>query len=41
VLQILLGIARMTAAKTDVWPLLADPTTSLDPSPASKGPEYP
>jgi hypothetical protein len=24
-----------------VWPLLADPTTSLDPSPASKGPEYP
>jgi hypothetical protein len=41
VLQIAIGIARMTAAKADVWPLLADPTTSLDPSPASKGPEYP
>lgn len=41
VLQVAIGLARMTAAKTDVWPLLADPTTSLDPTPASKGPEYP
>jgi hypothetical protein len=41
VLQIAIGLARMTAAKVDIWPLLADPTTSLDPSPASKGPEYP
>ena len=41
VLQTAIGLARMTAAKADVWPLLADPTTSLDPSPASKGPEYP
>lgn len=29
------------AAKTDVWTLLADPTTALDPSPGSKGPGFP
>ena len=29
------------AAKTDVWTLLADPTTGLDPNPGTKGPEYP
>ena len=29
------------AAKPDVWPLLADPTSSLDPSPHSKGPDFP
>lgn len=41
ILQTLIGVARMTAAKADIWPLLADPTTSLDPTPSSKGPEYP
>jgi hypothetical protein len=41
VLQTAIGLARMTAAKTDIWPLMADPTTSLDPSPSTPGPEYP
>jgi phosphatidylserine/phosphatidylglycerophosphate/cardiolipin synthase-like enzyme len=36
----LIGALR-EAAMADVWPLLADPTTSLDPSPASKGPHFP
>lgn len=39
-LQILIGSLR-DAAKPDVWPLLADPTGSRDPSPGSKGPNYP
>jgi hypothetical protein len=33
--------ALCEAAVHDVWPLLADPTTTLDPTPAKKGPEYP
>ncbi len=36
----LIGSLR-EAAVHDVWPLLVDPTTALDPSPATKGPEYP
>jgi phosphatidylserine/phosphatidylglycerophosphate/cardiolipin synthase-like enzyme len=39
-LQILLGAAR-DGAKPDVWPLLADPTSGLDPHSSSKGPDYP
>ncbi|HEX8107718.1 MAG TPA: hypothetical protein VF516_08305, partial [Kofleriaceae bacterium] len=38
--KILIG-SLTAAAKTDVWTLLADPTTSLDPSPSSKGPGFP
>ncbi len=33
--------ALQAAAKTDVWTLLADPTSGLDPNPGTKGPEYP
>jgi len=40
-LQILIGIARETAGKADVWPLMADPTTILDPTSTVSGPEYP
>ncbi|MGC1674725.1 MAG: hypothetical protein WA739_20880, partial [Candidatus Acidiferrales bacterium] len=40
-LQILIGIARETAGKADVWPLMADPTTILDPTATVSGPEYP
>jgi phosphatidylserine/phosphatidylglycerophosphate/cardiolipin synthase-like enzyme len=32
--------AAMIAAKPDVWPLMVDPTTSLDPS-SAKGPGFP
>jgi hypothetical protein len=39
ILHLLIGAAEETATP-DVWPLLVDPTTSLDPSPA-KGPHYP
>jgi phosphatidylserine/phosphatidylglycerophosphate/cardiolipin synthase-like enzyme len=39
-LQVLIGGSR-EAAKPDVWPLLADPTSALDPSPHSRGPDYP
>jgi phosphatidylserine/phosphatidylglycerophosphate/cardiolipin synthase-like enzyme len=39
-LQILIGSLR-DAAKPDVWPLIADPTSGLDPHPHSKGPDYP
>jgi hypothetical protein len=38
-LGILIGSLR-EAAMPDMWPLLVDPTTSLDTSPA-KGPDYP
>ena len=40
----LMQAAKFTAqaaAETDVWTLLADPTTYLDPNPNTKGPEYP
>ncbi len=40
-LQVLLGTARETAGKADIWPLMADPTTILDPSSSVAGPEYP
>jgi len=39
-LQILIGALR-DAAKPDVWPLLSDPTSGLDPNPHTKGPDYP
>ena len=39
-LKVLMG-SLQDAAKPDVWPLLADPTSSLDPSPHSKGPDFP
>jgi phosphatidylserine/phosphatidylglycerophosphate/cardiolipin synthase-like enzyme len=39
-LQILLG-GLVDAAKPDVWPLLADPSTTLDATPSAKGPDYP
>lgn len=39
-LQILLGSVH-DAAKPDVWPLVADPTGNLDPSPTKKGPDFP
>jgi phosphatidylserine/phosphatidylglycerophosphate/cardiolipin synthase-like enzyme len=39
-LQILIG-ALHDAAKPDVWPLLADPTTTLQPVPRVKGPNFP
>ena len=39
-LQIMIGALR-DAAKPDVWPLLADPTTGLDPNPSAKGPALP
>jgi phosphatidylserine/phosphatidylglycerophosphate/cardiolipin synthase-like enzyme len=39
ILHVLIGTAEETAMP-DVWPLLVDPTTSLDPSPV-KGPHYP
>lgn len=42
--KFLFEVAKFTAqaaAKTDVWTLLADPTTSLDPNPTLKGPDYP
>ena len=38
-LHVLIGSLEQ-AAEPDAWPLLVDPTTSLDPSPA-KGPHYP
>ena len=40
-LQIGLGAVREAAAMSDLWPLLVDPTTTLDPSPMSKGPNFP
>lgn len=39
-LKVLIGSLR-EAAMHDVWALFADPTTTLDPSPTSKGPEFP
>jgi phosphatidylserine/phosphatidylglycerophosphate/cardiolipin synthase-like enzyme len=39
-LQVLIGALKEAAAESDLWPLLVDPTTSLDPSRA-KGPRYP
>lgn len=39
-LKILIG-SLQDAAKPDVWPLLADPTTNLDPDPHSRGPDLP
>jgi phosphatidylserine/phosphatidylglycerophosphate/cardiolipin synthase-like enzyme len=39
-LQILVG-ALADAAKPDVWPLFADPSTTLDATPSAKGPDYP
>jgi phosphatidylserine/phosphatidylglycerophosphate/cardiolipin synthase-like enzyme len=40
-LSVLAG-AVQDAAKTDVWKLVADPTTTLDPNPAAAtGPDYP
>ena len=41
VLQAALGLVKMTALKDDMWPLMSDPTTSLDPTASSRGPEYP
>jgi phosphatidylserine/phosphatidylglycerophosphate/cardiolipin synthase-like enzyme len=38
--QILFGSIR-DAAKPDIWPLLADPTTASDPNPTAKGPDLP
>jgi hypothetical protein len=40
ILQILIPASR-DAAKPDVWPLLADPTSGLDPNPQAKGPDLP
>jgi phosphatidylserine/phosphatidylglycerophosphate/cardiolipin synthase-like enzyme len=39
-LQVLIG-ALHDAAKPDVWPMLADPTTTLQPVPRVKGPNFP
>jgi hypothetical protein len=39
-LQVLIG-ALHDAAKPDVWPMLVDPTTTLQPVPRVKGPNFP
>lgn len=39
-LQILIG-SLADAAKPQVWPLFADPSTPLDATPSAKGPDYP
>jgi hypothetical protein len=39
-LQILIG-SLADAAKPDIWPLFADPSTTLDATPSAKGPDYP
>jgi hypothetical protein len=39
-LQVLVG-SLADAAKPEVWPLFADPSTPLDATPGAKGPDYP
>jgi hypothetical protein len=40
ILGTLIGVLRQAAMK-DVWPLLVDPTTTLEPGLRKIGPEFP